>query len=188
MSSAVEICNEALGRIGAQPITSLDDASTEAKVCKVLYESELEELLDEHDWRFATTRLEVAADVAEPVYGWGYSYTLPSTVIRVLEADDGTGNLNWQREGNQVMCDNSGPIYLKVITKVTDPSRFPPTFEDALAYRISAEACMPLAQNQALYQFLYQVAERKTKEAQNRDGGQGRTLQATINDLTSARY
>ena len=54
MSSAVKICNEALLRVGAKTITSLDDDTTEAKVCKVVYKSERDELLDEYDWRFAT--------------------------------------------------------------------------------------------------------------------------------------
>jgi hypothetical protein len=69
-----------------------------------------------------------------------------------------------------------------------DPAKFPPTFEDALSYCISSEIVMPLVNDKGLYQFLYQVADRKVKEAQNRDGGQGRSKQATANEITSARY
>jgi hypothetical protein len=191
MSSAVEICNEALLRVGAKTITSLDDNTTEAKVCKATYEAELQDLLDCYDWRFATVCIALAADVAEPVNPvYGYGYTLPSTVVRVLGADDGTGQylIEWEREGDKVLCGIAGPLYLKVIQYIDDPAKFPPTFEGALSYCISSEIVMPLVNDKGLYQFLYQVADRKVKEAQNRDGGQGRAKQATANEITSARY
>lgn len=190
MSSPVEICNEALRRVGAATITTLDDDSTEARCCKAVYTSELEGIVDEYDWRFATTRLELAADVEAPAWGYAYAYTLPSTVIRVLSVDDGslTFQLEWQREGDQVLCDHAGPIYLQVIQRIDDTARFPPTFEKALSYAIAAEICMPLTQNHALWRDLVGLADKAVKVAQNRDGGQGRSRAATTNTLQTARY
>ena len=57
MASQVEICNDALRMLAGRSITSIDDDSAEARVCKALYPLTRDEMLDEFDWRFATTRL-----------------------------------------------------------------------------------------------------------------------------------
>lgn len=190
MASSVDICNDALRQLGARPITSLDDDSTEAQVMKALYPLRRDELLEDFDWRFATVRLELAADVDEPVSDWGYSYTLPSTVLRVLRCDDGSSEyaIDWEVEGRKIMAGISGPLYVVAIQRVEDTSIFPPGFRAALSAWIAADACTPLTENEAKTQRLLQVAAMKTKMAQNRDGGQGRTRVTTANDITSARY
>jgi hypothetical protein len=189
VGSPVDICNDALRRVGAATITSLDDNTTEAKVCKGAYEDERDTLLDEHNWVFATTRFSLARDVAEPDWGYSYAYTLPSTVIRVLSADDATlqGEMDWQREGGKILCDNAGPIHVRAIQRVEDATTFPPTFADALSYAIAAEICVPLTGNHSLYRDLLAVAEKKATEAANRDASQGRARFLTGPNLWKVR-
>lgn len=189
MASAVDICNDALGRVGANPITSLDDNSTEAKECKKKFPTCRDLLLEEFDWRFATQRFALAAEVDEPVYEFGYAYTLPSQVMRVLAVTDGGGvPIEWQTEGRSVLTGTAGPLYLKAIVRADDPSTWPALFREALSYRLSAEVCVPLAGDKGLFQFLDAKAEMLAKRAQNRDGGQGRSRQTTVNEITSARH
>jgi len=49
----VNVCNRALGRLGASGITALADGSTEAAQCTLHYAETRDALLREHPWRFA---------------------------------------------------------------------------------------------------------------------------------------
>ena len=189
MSSVVEICNAALAKIGSRRITSLEDESSEGRICKALYAITRDEMLEEFDWRFATARLELAADVDEPISDWGYQYTLPTTVMRVLRVDDGSSDytIDWEVEGRKVMAGIT-PIYVLAVQRVDDPTQFPSLFASALAFRLAAEICTPLTENEQKTQRLLQMAAVKVRIAQNRDGGQGRMRVSSMSTLTSARY
>ena len=52
----IDICARALVMIGAQPITSFTDGSTEALVANNVYEDITKASLTRHRWRFATTQ------------------------------------------------------------------------------------------------------------------------------------
>lgn len=189
MASVVDICNDAIGRVGGRGITSLEDEATEARECKKKFPIYRDMLLEEFDWRFATQRFELAANVDEPVYEYGYSFTLPSQVMRVLNASDGSDTaIEWQAEGRTILTGYEGPLYVKAIVRVDDPTVWPALFRDALSYRLAAEICVPLSGDKSLYQFLDAKAEMLVKRAQNRDGGQGRSRVTTMNDITGARY
>mgnify|MGYP001480710199 FL=1 len=54
--SALDICSRALILIGAEPISSFDDGSTEALVCVNLYEDIVRTSLTNTRWRFSTNQ------------------------------------------------------------------------------------------------------------------------------------
>ena len=55
-TSKVDICARALVMIGAQPISSFTDGSTEALVASNVYEDILQASLTRHRWKFATNQ------------------------------------------------------------------------------------------------------------------------------------
>ena len=90
MASQVSICNLALGWIGANLITSLDDDNREAQLCKTNFADIRDAVLEEREWTFAVRRLSLAPTVLKPVYGYGNQFLLPPDVIRVLNIPDTT--------------------------------------------------------------------------------------------------
>lgn len=54
ISSVVEVCNQALCRIGQRSISSLNDDSLQASTCKLIYEQVKSKLLASYSWTFAT--------------------------------------------------------------------------------------------------------------------------------------
>ena len=55
-TTSIDICARALVMIGASPISSFSDGSTEALVASNVYTDVTEASLTRHRWRFATTQ------------------------------------------------------------------------------------------------------------------------------------
>ena len=55
-TSPVQICNISIGWLGGTLITSLDDGTNEANLCKATYEPSRDQVLEERNWTFATKR------------------------------------------------------------------------------------------------------------------------------------
>ena len=77
-----EICNLALSYIGKGRINSLDDASEEAKKCRVHYDHDRRRLLMMFPWGFAK-RTEKLALLEASVPGWRYVYAFPAGCLWV---------------------------------------------------------------------------------------------------------
>ncbi len=88
MASQVSICNQALGWLGANLITSLDDDNKEAQLCKVNFPELRNAVLEEREWTFAVRRIELSPLVLEPVYGYTNQFLIPPNVIRILNVPD----------------------------------------------------------------------------------------------------
>lgn len=88
MASQVSICNQALGWLGANLITSLDDDNREAQLCKTNYPDIRDAVLEEREWTFCVRRIMLSPTVVEPVYGYTNQFLLPPDVIRILNVPD----------------------------------------------------------------------------------------------------
>lgn len=87
MTSVVEICNLALGEVGARAqIQSIEEASREAQLCRLYYRPARREALRDHDWGFASKSEALAlvggARVPPP---WRFAYGYPSDCLALRE-------------------------------------------------------------------------------------------------------
>ena len=174
----VEVCNLALGWLGAKSITSIDDASTEAELCKANWVPARDVCLESREWSFAIQRLgPLAAAVAAPVYDFTKKYVIPSTVLRVLNVQGQYGDEvdNWQREGQYIVCYDDA-IYMRALVRVEDTSAFPASFCHALAARIAADIAIAVNNSTTQQETLWKLWVMKMKEATVLDSMQGRTL------------
>jgi hypothetical protein len=185
----VEICNVALGWCGAQLIASLDDDTTEARLCKIQYPLSRDCVLEDRAWSFAISRLKLSTpDLTAPVSGYTYAFTLPGDVIRVLRVDDGTGDylISWVVENRKVLV-NTTPIYLETIIRPESEALFSPAFCQALAARIAADLAVTLAENRQLQSDLWALYEKKIKAAAATDGLQGTSQRVRARRLSWSR-
>lgn len=86
MTSAIDICNSALARIGKSAnISSLDppESDPHAEACSIFFPLAKAEILEAFPWSFAVKRDTVAL-LAEKPLGYAYAYRLPSDCVRVL--------------------------------------------------------------------------------------------------------
>ena len=92
--SKTEICNLALGKLGAGRISNIEEDTTEkAVLCRLYYESVVEEVLRSHEWNCAiwyqslTALAETDDDyLLEDYEGYSYQFQLPTAprCLRVL--------------------------------------------------------------------------------------------------------
>ena len=75
----IDICARALVMIGAQPISSFSDGSTEALVASNLYTDVVEAALTRHRWRFATTQQQISLLSNTPTGRYDYAYQMPTS-------------------------------------------------------------------------------------------------------------
>lgn len=104
MAAVVDVCNMALGHLGARMlITSIDppDGTAEAGYCATFYSIARKEAMEAAAWRWTKRRILLAPAPSNPSTVWSYAYTLPSdclTALRVLQAsfffDFTAGSLN----------------------------------------------------------------------------------------------
>ena len=72
MASKVEICNQALLKLGQPAIMSLDDDSPRARQCFQEFEAALGATLRSYPWPFAIVRKELARRAEKPPFGFAY--------------------------------------------------------------------------------------------------------------------
>lgn len=159
MASAVQICNQALTKLGAERITDLLDDTRNARVMNAIFEVKRDAELTAHPWTFAIRREELPALSTAPIYGWARSFLLPTDCVRLVEVgedfalyDSDTGAL-FQVEsdpttGRQtILTDESSPLRIRYVRKEANTGRFPPLFVEALACRLAAESAEEITQN-----------------------------------------
>lgn len=215
-TSVVSICNQALGWLGANLITSLNDDNKEAALCKANYPDLRDAVLEEREWTFAVRRISLSPLVLEPVYGYTSQFLLPPDVIRILNVPDtrfgdstltGTG-LGSEHEGpdqqpqlstfrvesleettatGKVILANVESLFLRVIWRVTNIQLYSPMFVQSVAARIAADLAIPLTQNRAMQKDMWQLYNMKLDRASAMDGIQGKMELKRSNAITRVR-
>ena len=72
-----DICNKALVLVGANIITSFEEATTESIVAGQLYESTLEAMLTRVRWRFAAKQQQLSYQAVSPLARFKSAYAIP---------------------------------------------------------------------------------------------------------------
>lgn len=211
-NSVVQICNIALTWLGGDIIISLNDPSTEAKLCKAQYEPLRDAVLEEREWTFAVKRLEYSQLQDVPLYGFDKAFQIPPQVIRVLQvslfdesvldagvngdfrtsARSGTGQgretrIEWLREGSTVVANNAARIVARSLIRVTDTTQFSPAFDQALAARLAMDLAIPITNSEKMQRAMAQMYGEKMALAASSDGMQGRSYNVRSDSLTIVR-
>jgi len=201
-TSPVEICNQALGWLGGDLIISLDDDTVEAKLCKANYESLRDAVLEEREWTFAVSRIQLNKLTSEPIYGFSGEFQIPTNVIRILQVSKGAVGLSavtrggtgmgnesrtdWVREGQLVLSDEAA-LFARVLIKITDTTKFSPAFDQALAARVAMDLAIPLTNSARMQQDMARMYGEKIRIAASSDGMQGRSFNVRSDSLTVVR-
>lgn len=183
----VEVCNLALGWVGSELITSINDSTTPARLCKANWNSTRDVVLASREWAFAIRRYEIAPDTTAPVFGWDHRFPIPSNVLRVLRCEDGYGeDIDWQREGNFIVSDEA-TVHALCLVRVETMSDLPEYFGQALAAMLASNLAIPLAQSAEMQKAWYAIYLQKLKDAISIDSMQGRSRQLSGPGLSRVR-
>lgn len=165
-ASEVEICNEALSRIGQSLLLAdtgltpeeIADAlqSPAAQQCALWYPKARDAVLRRYKWPFANRRVALAVVAGETRSDWTYVYAVPADCLAVRFVTlPGVRNprpnqippskIEARRDpatgdvvGKLLLCDQKD-AELVYTMRVANPAAFDPDFENALAYRLAAD-------------------------------------------------
>ena len=148
-STFVSISNRALTLLGAQPITSLEDDTKEARACNRMFEQSRDQVLRGHPWNFAMKRVALAFD-------W------PSDCLRIIECDTLE---EWIVEGRQIVTKAAAPLNIVYVSQITDPTFFDALFVEAYALRLAADISYDITASQQVLGNMEELYARKLAEA-----------------------
>lgn len=167
--SSIDLCSRALLKIGANPISSLDDGTTEARVCGSLYPFVRDGLLTCHSWNFATHQENLPRLAIHPVADFSHAYSLPANCLRVLSAGPaGSGHGLTYRIRQNLLVTDSDTVIVTFISRPPE-SAFPPFFNTALVAKLAAEFSIPLTDSTSRWQSLNDVFESELARAKLAD-------------------
>lgn len=143
------IYNRALQDLGAKRLSSPDEDSVNGRACRACYEDCRDSLLREHRWVFAIKRASLAADEATPDWGKDYAYSLPSDYIQTAPKypEDASNSSDWEFENGKIYSDESAPLYLRYIGRITDVPKMDSLFRMALSSRMAYHMAEELTQS-----------------------------------------
>jgi len=181
--SEVSICNQALGWLGSNLITSFQDNTVESNLCEANYDLIRDSVLSETSWSFALRRVELAG-LSTPELGYGKAYQLPSdclSLVRAYKNENMRPNdtLDYTLEDRKVLTDN-GTCFIKYIFQQSDVQRFTPAFVQALAYRIASDLAIPLTKSAGLQKQYLGLYQLRLTDASATDGQQSRNQEVNV--------
>lgn len=165
-TSAVDICNAALGRLGQDVrIGALTDATKPARACNSVYQRVLEYVLADVVWPFTVKCIALALQ-GDGVNGWLYRYAYPADCMTALAVTDGNGTRQYRDMGTTALV--STPIgveyevayidgddrsiltdqeaaWLVYSSTADETIRYPPHFIEALVCRLALELAPMIA-------------------------------------------
>lgn len=187
LQSETDICNLALQWLGEGRILTFENAPEPENpekarlrsLCKLNYPNARDAVLEAGDWTFAN-RIYQFNRLADPVDNdprpplTGNAFQVPADVLRIMQVDDGSGNVNkpWYRFEDRVFFEGEN-CYGDTIIRVENTVQFTSGFVQALAARLAADLAMPIRDSNTLQERMWMLYERKLAEALANDGRQG---------------
>lgn len=177
--------------IGAQPISSFSDGSTEALVASNIYTDICEASLTRHRWRFATTQGSLSLLSTTPTGRYDYAYQIPTSpeVLQIISVTVNDYVIPYSRYQDYIYVNgygSSSSLIMDYIYKV-DESYFPPHFRLALEYELAAVFAGSVARDSAMIKQFKELAERQFLVAKNIDSQETTTKVLDTNRFLNLR-
>ena len=148
MSGVTEICNNALGLVGAQDIIGIDDRqSEEARLCRLHYPQVRDVVLRAHEWKSAMAEKELALKEEAPLLNYSRKYDLPTDpyCLRVVQ-------LNQRQDrytiSGRFLHTNAANAIISFI-QASVPGNWDPLLIEAMSIRLASKLAWPLTQKRA---------------------------------------
>lgn len=171
MSSSItetSIAISALTKIGSERISSIDEDSKRARLCKDRISILRNEVLEAHPWKFARKRVELAS-TGEPDYGWDFSFDLPNDYIQmVIDPEERDTLDDYIIEGRKILA-NEETAKIIYIFEETNYSRWSHQAAEALAWRLAADIAYAISQSKEVASLMMDGYMKFLKDARYND-------------------
>lgn len=165
--SSIDLCSNALNKIGANEILSFDEGTPEADFASALYPVLKSKLLSTFSWSFATKEKEINQIVNEKISTFANAFMLPLDFLRAIQVSP---KVEYKIMENKLFT-NASRINLRYIANV-DEEFFSPAFISAFIYALAAEFSMALIDDTSKFNLLYKLYTAELREARFLDSAQ----------------
>lgn len=163
MASKTELLNEALTRVGQEPVNNITDTtSPTARLGNRLFNDAVRELARMHPWNFLMKRATLTANTTGPIAEFTYSYNLPTDCVRLVRVngaqDDYVEDIH-KVVGRTVETD-ADSVKIEYVAYTDDTSKFDPLFQAALVVLLASKLASRIGKDPARSQALIQEFEQ----------------------------
>jgi hypothetical protein len=185
--SQVTICNIGLIEgLGQDPITSFDDQTKPAILCKQLYDTKRREVLRAFPWNFAKRFAQLAADMTVPPFHYANAFPLPADYITMFNLPD-NDLAQWEVVGHSLYTDEGAPLNTIYISDFKDPTRFDPLFCTCLGYAVGSGLAIGILQDKKLRDQLEQYWRDKLSTARSISSQENSPVEWDVDVLLRSR-
>ena len=199
MAAETDFLNFALGKIGADRITNIDDGTENANHCLTIWPALRKGILRSHNWNFAEERAKLALNATPPPFEYAFSYALPSDALKLKEYNATTVNVyNFDIPGIWVwkyfkiegrnLYTNDGAVLIVYVKDVPDPNLWDALFYQAAAAWFASELALAITKDTKMSASLLQTALGVLMPmALSADGQEGPIVPIQVPDLLWGR-
>lgn len=183
-TTGIDICSRALILIGADPITSFTEDTTEALVASNLYEDVARSQLCRTRWRFATEQAQLAAHSDEPTGRFDIAHQLPTNLLMINAITIADQPIKYTVYGDMVYSDSSptDELICDYIYRA-DEAEWASYFIIALEHHLASIFATSIARDAGLASLFEAKADDLMRKAKSID-----SQQHTTRKLTTSRF
>jgi hypothetical protein len=174
--------------IGANPITSFDDTSTEALIANNMYEDVARAALCNTRWRFASNQSELNLLTDTPTGRFDRAHQLPSDLLMLHTLTVNDNILTYSIYGDKVFSDAT--VADKVIADYTFRANeidWPSYFTLAVEYELASVFASSIARDEKLAELMSVKANQYMAKGRNLDSQQQTTRKLVVNRFKTTR-
>jgi len=187
-NSAIDICSRALILVGAQPITSFEDDTSEALIAGNMYEDIARSNLVGTRWRFATDQAVLNRLTDVPTGRFNAAYQLPANYLMVHAVTVNDNLIEYKIYGNKIFCDANVNDELVVdFTYRAQENDWPSYFSVVVEYAMAVVFATSLARDQSMSQLMETQFQKLSAKARSLDGQQQSTNKLVTSRLLTTR-
>jgi hypothetical protein len=182
-NSAIDICSRALILIGAEPITSFEDDTSEALIAGNMYEDIARTNLTSTRWRFATNQAVLNRLTDAPTGRFDSAYQLPdylflhAVTVRDLQ-------IEYNVYGNKVFCDaDPADVLIADYTYRASEVDWPSYFSVCVEYAMAVVFATALIRDTSLSNLMSNQYEFLMAKARSTD-----SQQQTTRKIVTSRF
>lgn len=173
-SSAVDICSQALDRLGIPPISSFEDNRV-AATCGRLYDDLMDSLLARYPWNFTRKYAALSRTNVTPTAQWRFEFQLPGDIVipglyaiyRSAAVGEPPFKVFEIVNNKKLLC-NEPTLFISYTIRPPE-SDWPAHFYQLAIYAMTTELAKPLTEDNALFETWRQYTYGVPSE--NGEGG-----------------
>lgn len=194
-ATAVSICSNALIRLGADPISSFDEADSfgsnidRARIASNLWPTVRAQVLRSHFWNCALKSVLLSPDATAPVGRYTVRFQKPGDWLRTKDVMiDRYISADWQDQGGYILCDEAA-VTLTYVFDNTNPATYDGGLVAVMEHAMMAAMAYPVTKSTSLASELSQMLSNQILPAARAQDGQDDPPQ-TLGDspMIAARF